>query len=178
MAGKCECPGFFYYEKWQHWRVISRGAKTSRLYCLKCRHSWLTRARYVAIMRDHKPRRRSGMTDENILQRIMNGSLVVDVENAIVESLSVIGRKLLRVIERESNGSSYRFVEVSYQGKKKKIALHRLVWIAANQKIPPKGYDVDHNDGPFDGISNLRLRLSGENRSDTAKQRKLADVPF
>lgn len=168
MAGRCNCAGNK-WDVWTNWRVVKRAGKMFRLYCLQCRHAWLTSARYAAIMRDHKPERRSGMTDQDILQRIEDGSLIVDVEQAVVESISMYGRKQLRVIERESNGSAYRFVEITSNGKKKKIALHRLVWIAANRQITPEGFDVDHRDGPFDGISNLRLRPSAENRADTSR---------
>jgi len=118
------------------------------------------------------------MSDEQILQRINDGNLIVDCATATVVGVSHCGERQLRVIERESNGSTYRFVEVCAGGKKKKIALHRLVWIAANRMIPPAGYDVDHIEGPSDCIDNLRLRPAGENRADTARTRQYASSEF
>lgn len=169
---QCQCPGTSHYDKWRNWRIIDRTAsgKMRRVYCLKCRRTWLSSARYTEIMRTHKPDSRKGMTDQDVLDAIMDGSLIVLWDASKVESRTRNkGITELRIIERESNGSTYRFVEVSRGGKKKKIALHRLVWMARNKRLVPEGMDVDHIDGPSDAIGNLRLLPKSINRAATSR---------
>jgi hypothetical protein len=105
------------------------------------------------------------MTDSDILERIMAGTLWVDGEMV----WSTNAKEPLTVKTRTSNGSTYQFVEVSSQGRKKTIALHRLVWMFHNKQLVPDNFDVDHRfgknvDNP-NAIENLRLLESSVNRS-------------
>lgn len=175
---KCRCEGA-YYDNWTHWAVLRRGER-SRLYCLVCRAEWNSGAKYVALLPDHKPRSRSGLTDSEILGRINNGSLAVDCQTATVYGAGGIP---LRVIEREhpdgAQRGTYRFVSVCCRGKKKKVALHRLVWMAANRSTVPDGYDIDHvRSQTDDTIENLRLLKSSENRATAGRKRQEDEVPF
>jgi len=105
------------------------------------------------------------MNDDDILTRILEGTLTVLINEARVFSFNREWKEL-RVIDRESNGSSYKFVEICHSGKKKKIALHRLVWMFAHRCLVPEGYDVDHIEGKTsDSIDNLQLLESSSNRS-------------
>lgn len=178
----CKCGGG-YLANSSRWVVIERreAPQSSHLKCLACSWKWWSTASYVEKLRDHVEKSFSGATDQDILDRIEDGTLFIDVNNAWVFSLSRGNWRELRIITRESNGSSYRFVEVyGKPGKKKKIALHRLVWMAANRQVVPDGYDVDHINGKVsDGIDNLRLLESSLNRSigkPVVKQQE--ELPF
>lgn len=121
------------------------------------------------MLKDHVVRSRVRASDDDVVERLRIGNLIVDAEQAIAKSLFRGQWRTLRVIERESNGSTYRFVEIYSGGKRKKVALHRLVWMAVNLMAVPEGYDVDHVHGKGvrnpDGIGNLRLLESSRNRS-------------
>lgn len=166
----CKCGN--YHEVGHRWVVIERrkSPQSSRLKCLECGWKWFSTCQYVAKLKDHVEKSRRGMTDQDILDRIVEGSLVVFPNQALVWSFNEKqGWVKIRIIERESSGSTYRFVEICYRGKKKKIALHRLVWISFYRQIVPEGYDVDHIEGKNrefpDSIDNLQLLESRFNRS-------------
>ncbi len=167
---RCKCQDGRRAGRWVVLRPAAKPGGSARLKCLVCGWKFSRRGKWLEGLPLHKEESRSGMTDKDILSRIESGSLVVDTELAIVTSVTArYGARTLRIIERESNGSTYRFVEVTASGKKKKISLHRLVWIAAHRQLPPAGYDVDHEFGMRvenpDGIWNLRLLTIAENRA-------------
>lgn len=137
--------------------------------CLDCGARWRSRAKYCINLRSHTEETRSGMTDDDILQRLVECSLIVDVlaGDKVWSHSRNMGWKELRIIHHQPKNRSgeYRFVEITRGGKKKKISLHRLVWMTVNQKEVPDGYDVDHiEDQGNDGIANLRLLPSYVNR--------------
>ena len=125
-------------------------------------------------MTGKQSRTRSGMTDSRILRLIESGQLHVCQLGRHVRTC----RKRLAVRIRHRNGSSYRFVEICADGKKKKIAVHRLVWMSIFRRVVPAGFDVDHIQGKRiknpDGIHNLRLLDSSINRSMNARLAKVA----
>lgn len=114
------------------------------------------------------------MTDNDILNRLKDKSLAVDQATGRVKSFSARypNGKILREIERESEGSTYQFVEVTHQGMQKKISVHRLVWMSANMRLVPDGFDVNHKRGKrvpnHNGIHNLELMESSRNRAMNA----------
>lgn len=118
------------------------------------------------------------MIDEDVLERIEEGSLWVNIIRGDVVSGSRQGTVILQPIEHESNGSTYHFVKICYQGKQKKIAVHRLVWMFVHRRVPPPGFDVHHKRGKGvafpNGIDNLQLIESAINRSST----QIEEVPF
>lgn len=165
----CKC-GTYRQTRGERWVVIAwrLGKKSVRLKCLDCGWKWYSTARYAQNLPSHTERSRSGMTDQDILDRIKDGSLVVNQDTAIVVSITDRGSRILSQIERTSNGSTYRFVTVCSGGLKKKITVHRLVWMAANLRTVPPGHDIDHINGKQgrypDAIGNLRLLGSSTNR--------------
>jgi hypothetical protein len=167
----CKCGN--YHEAGHRWVVIDRrpSPRSSQLKCLACGWKWFSTCNYVAKLDDHVEVSFKGMTDQDILDRIVDGSLTVFPTTAEVWSYSSVTKAWtkLRIIERESSGSTYRFVEICKGMKKKKIALHRLVWISYHRQIVPEGYDVDHIEGKSrefpDSIDNLQLLESRFNRS-------------
>lgn len=149
------------------WVVVQRRSHplTSRLKCLACSIKWWAKAKYVQQLPDHVEQSRRGMTDADILERIINGTLWVDGETV----WSANAKEPLTVVTRTSNRSTYQFVSVSLRGRKKAIALHRLVWMFHNKQLVPEGFDVDHRFGKNvdrpNAIENLRLLESSINRS-------------
>lgn len=163
----CNCGDGGFRVHGSRWVCIQRREppKSSRLKCLECGWRWWSTCNYVAELPDHVEKCFSGMTDDDILTRILEGTLTVLINEARVFSFNREWKEL-RVIDRESNGSSYKFVEICHSGKKKKIALHRLVWMFAHRCLVPEGYDVDHIEGKTsDSIDNLQLLESSSNRS-------------
>lgn len=164
----CKCGGGYRYAG-HRWVVIERRKlpQSSHLKCLQCSWKWWSQCKYVAKLIDHVEVSRSGMTDADILERIETGSLRVCPSACSVASKSVQGWTELKIIERESNGSTYQFVTVCSGGKKKKIALHRLVWMASHRSLVPDGFDVDHKHGKDagNGIENLQILRASVNRS-------------
>jgi hypothetical protein len=170
LSHRCKCQDGRLTGRWVVLTPPAAPGKFARLKCLACGWKFSKRAKYVETLPRHMEESRSGMSDHDVLDRINSGTLLVDTDLAIVTSCTARhGTKTLRVIERESNRSTYRFVEITAGGKKKKVALHRLVWMAAHRQIPPAGYDVHHVNGKQvanpDAIWNLDLLSIGENRS-------------
>ena len=179
---RCQCGG-----KWTtrltRWVVLKRNPlkrdfATATLYCLDCRWKWISRCRYVALLRDHRPQSRGGMTDDDILKRILENTLRIDPHTAVVESFANSGPHAGRWVKLKqvpcNQGGGYMFVSVCRGGKKKKIAVHRLQWMAANRRVVPEGFDVDHvrwaprPESKDNSLANLRLRPSLENQSEGA----------
>lgn len=143
----------------------------SLLKCLTC--GWKSKAKYVEKLRDHAERTRSGLTDVDILERIVSGTLIVSpCGNKVSSWRQNIGSNDLKIFKHRGDngkGSTYRFVTICSNGLKKKIAVHRLVWISVNKMLVPEGFDVDHIHGKGipnpDSITNLRLMDSLANQT-------------
>lgn len=180
----CPCPG-----RWKHkltrWVCLKRMGECGFLKCLECGWKWKSKRKYVAQLPDHVERSRSGLTDSDILKRLRDGNLRIDPVTCVVESnLTGVWRELTPVIV--DNGSGYQMVSVCYQGRKKKIGIHRLQWMQHTLELIPEGYDVDHIESPPrpklkpNHLSNLRLRDSYENQCDNVcpGMGVGSDVPF
>lgn len=104
-------------------------------------------------------------TDQMFLDRLVAGTLLVDTAAATVWSVRDGKAVQLRQypLGRHAN---YRSVCCYQDGHRKKVAVHRLVWMAANGRLIPGGYDVDHIDHNTtnNAIDNLQLRPSGNNQ--------------
>lgn len=167
----CKCSGGYRVngEKWVV--LLIREGMSSRLKCLACGWKWWSKAKYVRTLREHKERSRSGMSDEDILHRIVAGTLQVSPCGTEVVSVHRGNPKTLTILTHRGgngNGSTYRFVTVCHNGRKKKIAIHRLVWMSVNLQVVPDGFNVDHIKGKGiqfpDSIDNLRLLESLEHQ--------------
>ncbi len=154
----CWCKGTW-KTKSLRWGCLKRSAGKSLLYCKQCRHEWWSIRGYATEIPLWVKEVRSGMTDQDILDRIAAGSLRVREENGlvVVESTSLKGTTVLKQVEREVHPyTTYRFVNITGGGRKKKIAVHRLNWMFHNGPVP-EGFHVDHEKGRSDAIGNLRL---------------------
>lgn len=168
----CKCgPGGFRIHG-HNWVVLVRRPHpgTCRFKCLLCGWKWWARRRYALKLRDHQERCQSGLTDEGILERLEAGTLLVDTKTGSVWSLLPGSpMRLIKPINRLSERSAYDFVNICHLGRKKKIAVHRLVWMSVHRRTVPEGFDVDHINGKSiefpNAIENLRLLESKVNRS-------------
>jgi len=152
------------------WVCLQRGEVVCLLKCLDCGWKWKSKARYAGRLPDWAERARSGMTDEMILTRLLNGNLRIDPVTSVVES-NLKGRwQVLQQVENQHE-SGYRCVSVCWEGQKKKITVHRLQWLAYSGKVVPEGYDVHHKRSPPrpqmkpNALENLELKDSLENQS-------------
>lgn len=122
------------------------------------------------------------MTDSCVLERIKDGTLRICPRGRFVESKTYRGKKRLQIIHRKRNGSEYRFVSICANGKKKKVSVHRLVWMSQHFQLVPDGFDIDHKNGRKikfpDAIDNLRLLPSSVNRSNGRAMRKSVSSKF
>lgn len=168
-GARCDCPGHW-RDRRSRWVVLRRFEGGGQLKCLDCGWKWKSRCNYVAVLRDWEERTRAGLTDAEILQRLIDGNLRIDPVTAVVESNLRFGRwKTLRQIADRFD-SGYRFVKINWRGKQKKIAVHRLQWMAATLELIPDGYDVHHKYSPPrpqlkpNALENLELMESAENQ--------------
>lgn len=165
------------------WVVLRRG-QISQLKCLQCGWKWRSKCKYVAKLPDHVERSRVGMSDQDILNRLKAGTLKIEPETAQVWSYSELwGWKLLKPQKNQHN-DGYRFVDVCYAGKKKRIAVHRLQWMQHTLKLIPEGYDVHHKEAPpwpeakDNSLGNLELMESLENQLPGVSPGMSSEAPF
>jgi hypothetical protein len=162
----CWCVGTW-KAKSLRWGCLQREGDKSLLYCKQCRHEWWSKRAYVAQVEDWTKEIRSGLTDQDIMNRILAGTLLVTESGGkvVVESITPNrGKTVLKQIEREVHPyTAYRFVQINAAGLQKKIAVHKLNWMFHNRTLVPEGFHVDHENGRGDVIGNLRLLPAAKN---------------
>jgi len=150
---------------------------------LRCGWKFWVKRNYVHKLPDHVEAKRGKLTDADILDRLNDGTLVVHPDKPAVFAYGARGWTELKIIERDLTRSAYRFVTICSGNKRKKIALHRLVWMFANRMLIPEGYDVDHITGNYgkesDTLDNLRLLESIANyRRGRPELPQSEELPF
>ena len=104
--------------------------------------------------------KREKITDQDILERLEEGSLIVNPRTARV--VSITASRGEREIRPDKDRRKFRFVRITRPGRGGRVALHVLVWMAVHKKPVPPGYEGYHGDfkqlGHPDGINNLDLR--------------------
>lgn len=185
----CACVGSW-RDKLSGWRVLEPGSPSSLLYCVRCRFEWRSKAKYRHSLPTHTKRVRGTVTDAEILARLFDRlDLRIDPRTAIVESRAHHGgsgggfllgdwRALQQVAD--SHDSGYRFVNVSFEGRKRKIGVHVLQMMAHTREPIPEGFDVDHITSPprpemkSNALDNLRIVKSRLNQARSSDQAELA----
>lgn len=115
--------------------------------------------------------------DEVILAALINGDIIVDAERGKV--FGTRGPGGIALSEPRELGCStpngYRVANLTANGVKRQVRLHRVVWMSVYGVIP-EGFVPDHinNDKADNRIANLQLLTSGEN-STKAKEDGLYD---
>jgi DNA (cytosine-5)-methyltransferase 1 len=101
-----------------------------------------------------------GMDGDSVIAgAILEGGIEVDFEMGLIYSRRIRGKEGQRIpLSGAVNYAGYIVHKISYNGVKKVVRAHRIVWIAANGPIP-EGLVVDHiNRNRSDNrLSNLRL---------------------
>lgn len=89
------------------------------------------------------------LTDRDVLQLLRDGVYYVDIEHGV--ALSQKMRPLATEQSRTRKGGELAlFVRMYFDNCFiRKIALARLVWIAATKRTIPKGFQVHHRDTDF-----------------------------
>ena len=176
----CRCEG--------HWRrrlanyVVTRRllvtvngedtpSKYSEIKCLACRKKWRSRAAYVAALPDYRERKYGKLTDAHILEMLQTGLLAVDVHAGVVRKQRRVGPRWTDewiTLKSQMDRNGYPAVRIRWNGRRKAIMVHRLVWMANEGRLIPAGYDIDHldRDRGHASYKNLRLRLINHNRGD------------
>lgn len=92
--------------------------------------------------RKYKPRTYKACDEQIVLDRLADGTLKVDVSGGRVLVRRPNGRWAVPYLERDRCG--YLFFRLYRNGARRKIALHRAVWMAANGTLIPAGHEVHH----------------------------------
>ena len=181
-VSNCPCAGRW-QDKWHRWVCLQRGSGFCFLKCLACGWKWKSRTKYARRLPNWVERSRSGMTDEMILSRLLAGNLRIDPVTAVVTS-ELCGLRVLTQFPSQHGEDGYRFVKINWQGKQKRISVHRLQWMAYSEEIILEGYDVHHKRSPPrphlkpNSLANLELVESLINQSVGCSPGWEDGVPF
>lgn len=96
-----------------------------------------------------------------IFDRMEAGTIKVDVVEGKV-CVKYKGKWIEPYIslDDEDLDKAYRFVTIYYKNRRRKIAVHRLVWMVDNgEESIPEGYDVAHDDDDPGNNCNWNLDL-------------------
>ena len=91
------------------------------------------------------PRKYRQADDQLFLDRLADDTLRVNTATAVVRVRR--GRRWKRLAVQWDSRGRYQFVRIYRKGARKAIALHRLVWMAAHQRLVPAGCEVHHKHG-------------------------------
>jgi len=117
--------------------------------------------RISTTKRRRKPKRRYGpLTETDVLNMLLDGELVVNTATAEAFRAAQPDRLLTtRPCHR-----GYLHVRIYKDGRRRSVALHRLVWMAANRQCVPANHQIHHGKlGKLvNGIHNLLLQHADE----------------
>jgi len=133
-------------------------------------------------MRKKSKRKYGKLTQQMILQRIREGTLLVCFDTLRVLS-TLDGHKVLTIPRplstkhRGGRNKEYPCTKIAYKGYLLQIALHRLAWISYNLREIPDGCEIDHLDKNPENwhYSNLQLRTREEHQQRHASEE--GDLP-
>lgn len=119
--------------------------------------------------------RRYDATDDDVLYLLNQDAYTVCLETATVTS----PRGRIIVPRTEGNGSEeYLFVRLYFSRAERKIALHKLVWMAGTRSLVPENFEVHHRDN--DTRNNSFINLMAIHKIDHKKIHAddPAEIPF
>lgn len=96
------------------------------------------------------------LSEQEILKLVLDGRLVVDVERAVVTT----AKRPDRPLRTAPCHRGYRHLRIYVGHRRRSIALHKLVWMAANRQLVPEGHIIHHGDKGkhANGTDNLLLK--------------------
>lgn len=114
-----------------------------------------------------------GLTDGDILARLRDGSLQVCPFTGAAWSH---GKRLAAV---PNSRRQYWFYEVWKDGRRKKIARHKLAWMAHHDRAVPDGHELDHVAGKRrphpDSVWNLNLVTKDSHDAKHGRSKQTGD---
>jgi hypothetical protein len=111
-------------------------------------------------------------TDAMILERLRDGSLTVCLETGLAFSR---GKQLIDEYDKRGR---YRFYRIYCGRARKKIAVHRLVWMAGTMAEIPPDHEIHHKHGRgSNGFDTLECLTIEEHAAITYAE-WAAPVPF
>jgi hypothetical protein len=114
------------------------------------------------------------LTNEDVVDLLRGGIYRVDVCTG--EVFNAKGRKLQ---ERESGRQGDRkFVRLYGFGKKRKVSLPSLIWMAANDTAMPRGFQIHHCDEDRQNHAPSNLACVFGNDHPKLHRSASSDVPF
>lgn len=66
----------------------------------------------------------------------------------------------------------YLFIRVCWDKRQRGVTVHRLVWMAAHDRVPPEGHEINHRNRVKDDnrIGNLEMRERFEHQRDDRRK--------
>lgn len=89
-------------------------------------------------------REKPKISNREVLDAIRCGRIYVDTKTATV--WSVVGRRKVPIRQFYSD-TGYLRCRIRIEGERRNIAVHSLVWMAANDRTVPPWNDIHHVDG-------------------------------
>lgn len=115
-----------------------------------------------------------GISDDELLELIEERYLVLGPDNQVWKFHRSQKQYIpLKIIYHSKSGRAQHAIRLD--DRYRKIGRAKLLWMLQNQRVVPRGYDVDHvdHDRHNDDFENLRLRDHFENSSDNYSKRSL-----
>lgn len=81
----------------------------------------------------------SSLSDEELIEVIYSDKYIVNPDNG---SITYRNGSPLR-IDRDSDGDRL-FVTIYYKGKRKKVGIHRIIWLYVTKEPTPPKYEIHH----------------------------------
>jgi len=123
------------------------------------------------------------MTQREVLKLLKSGAYTVDLEAGTVNGRN---GKPLKTYRNNDDGDEGKYFFVALYdagtGKRKDIAVHRLVWMVGNNRTIPRDFEIHHHNGDTeDNAFNNLFALSPIDHSKLHGRGLIAteeDVPF
>lgn len=169
---RCRCGGSW-QRRLRHWVVTQRNyvviegkqlsSKYCELKCRRCRGKWRTNRGYVSTLPDWHERRYAKLTEDIVLDLLAQDRIRVDLCSGRIFKQRKLGKvwtdRWIELRQTPDKKNGHLFVDIKHNGGRRWLAVHRLVWMAANGRVIEEGYDVHHcnEDNTDNAATNLKL---------------------
>lgn len=112
------------------------------------------------------------MNKRDLLEFVKKGPYLIDIDEGIIYNSR--GHEL----STYANDDGHLFVRIYWNGKRKAIAVHRLVWMAATKSTIPEKFQVHHRDGDTENNSFTNLMCVHEMDHRKFHEEHYEEIPF